>query len=461
MPREFVFEDRFDRQEFEHEARALREVARRFKWPKRRLKAYLKWAYETNQAGKDSTWFDGTHGLVRLTPVEQELLQNPALRRLDRVRQNINYLTLYLMGMRQTRLHHSVGTMAVADRIARQVRLGERERQEVRLAGLLHDVGHFAFSHSAEPFVKAKLGVDHEEVAEQRLREAGVPEILQRHGLDFDRVLRFSRGEGLGELVSEYADRMDYLQRDMSQTGISHRTRRDLHVTLNRFLKSLALKDGKVCVRGEEGRAYAEKYARYRTLLFSELYLHPTSLLARDLLQRAIKRGLKEGSITAEHFVRSHDDEVLARLKGPEAEQLRLSPDSPYRPLFNASFADLNEKGRLAVRRPEFQKAVSRLLRRHLKPHEFALGATPPFEKDFRFRVLHEDGRVEEARARARAPDEHKFFYVAATRENPEAKRALRAIMKPYLRENGRDDRPFMHVVERSLYSWPSRERER
>ena len=96
---------------------------------------------------------DPVHGYVRMTAVEKELIDSPFIQRLRRIHQLAGSYLVY-PGATHTRFEHVIGTMHVAGQIAeslvRTSQLDADEVQEVRIAALLHDVGHGPFSHMYE-----------------------------------------------------------------------------------------------------------------------------------------------------------------------------------------------------------------------------------------------------------------------------------------------------------------------
>src|SRR5271166_381303 len=111
------------------------------------------------------------HRFVTLNDWEREIISQPAFQRLRRIRQ-LAWTDLVYPGAMHTRFEHSLGVMHTAtllyDSIVQKSRdvLEEqhaytveglqRDRQLVRLAALLHDVGHSPFSHSSEDLLPVK-----------------------------------------------------------------------------------------------------------------------------------------------------------------------------------------------------------------------------------------------------------------------------------------------------------------
>lgn len=142
-------------------------------------------------------WNDGSDGFLwdplyrkrsGLTPCEQEIVMHPAFRRLQRV---AHYgAAARILPMTHTRFTHTVGVYTLAVHF-------RPEDWLLRLAALLHDVGHLPFSHSAE----RGLGVDHHTLTVRVLEEGGLNAILRKHGFDPAAVLAVIEGEPANPLV--------------------------------------------------------------------------------------------------------------------------------------------------------------------------------------------------------------------------------------------------------------------
>src|SRR6202167_5826835 len=93
---------------------------------------------------------DPIHGFVRLSGDEADIVETPLFQRLRGIRQ-LAMANLVYPGALHTRFDHSLGVCHVAGMLARQLRLTEdSEVTLVRLAALLHDLGHGPFSHVSE-----------------------------------------------------------------------------------------------------------------------------------------------------------------------------------------------------------------------------------------------------------------------------------------------------------------------
>ncbi len=98
---------------------------------------------------------DPIHGFIRISKQERALIDAKVFQRLRRIRQLAMAFLVY-PGALHTRFDHSIGVMHVAGRICNKLQESDPKRIEakdialVRLAALLHDIGHGPFSHVSE-----------------------------------------------------------------------------------------------------------------------------------------------------------------------------------------------------------------------------------------------------------------------------------------------------------------------
>jgi|GEM_PF-1443743 len=108
-----------------------------------------------------NTIYDNVHGFIPLTSVEYEIVNSQEFQRLRHIKQ-LGLLDYVFPGALHTRFNHSLGVLFIADKMIKSLqRKGKLQdgntRQLIRLAALLHDVGHYPWSHVTEDVVMKEL----------------------------------------------------------------------------------------------------------------------------------------------------------------------------------------------------------------------------------------------------------------------------------------------------------------
>ncbi len=248
--------------------------------------------------------FDPIHGSLTLSPVALELIGDPAFQRLWGIRQT-GLAHLVFPGANHTRLEHSLGVYWVAHLMARALDLPAKAATLVEIGGLLHDLGHPPLSHTLDGPMEECLGMSHERrsralvegtdrgTGDRRATPSGLPEILERHGLDprevadlIDPPRRGERHRSLRALLHGPidADRIDYLQRDAHYTGVAHGA-----IDASRLLDTIRIRREEL-VFAEKGRSAVEGFVVGRSLMYSAVYYHKTVRSAEVMAQAALER---------------------------------------------------------------------------------------------------------------------------------------------------------------------------
>jgi len=182
---------------------------------------------------------DPIHGFIHADPLEQALINSRPLQRLRSIHQ-LAFAYLVFPGAEHSRFSHVLGAMELAGKVydALAGRRGDllepdrrsRDRRAVRVAALVHDIGHAPFSHSAEDLFED--GIDHEEMTRRLLGLAEIGEIFDRHGNGLtadDVVTLLGKPEApkqrlLSQVISGEldVDKMDYLLRDSLYCGVRY-----------------------------------------------------------------------------------------------------------------------------------------------------------------------------------------------------------------------------------------------
>lgn len=122
--------------------------------------------------------FDSVHGNIDLTEVEKGIIDTWVFQRLRRIRQ-LGTAEFVYPGATHSRFAHSLGAMFVMDQYLNNVKkdgqpIAENDEmiQKLRLAALLHDIGHYPFSHATETMIRKEFGgLRHEEHGFQIVRD--------------------------------------------------------------------------------------------------------------------------------------------------------------------------------------------------------------------------------------------------------------------------------------------------
>jgi uncharacterized protein len=251
---------------------------------------------------------DPVHNFAELWEKEIKLVGTPLFQRLRGIRQ-LAMANLVYPGALHTRFEHSLGVCHVAGMLA--TRLGLRDDSEtslVRLAALLHDLGHGPFSHVSEGLLeryadRSKLSPDqkkekiHELVTAHLIRHD--PDIVRIVGADTcDEIVRLlSVGHGqpaMRAIVSGPldADKQDYLLRDSLFCGVEYGVF-DIH-QLHRSLVLDGPDNEKDLMIDPDGVHAVEQYVLAKYYMTTNVYRHRVRLVTDQMIIRAIVLGIEE-----------------------------------------------------------------------------------------------------------------------------------------------------------------------
>ena len=191
-------------------------------------------------------------------------------------------------GAHHTRFHHALGGMYLMQKAIRILRfkgikISEDEESALLIAILLHDIGHGPFSHAMEHSIVN--GVTHEEISVlfmEKLNE----EFNNKLSLAIEIFKGNYSRRFLLQLISSQIDmdRADYLKRDSFYTGVA-----EGNINSERLITMLNVVNDELVVE-EKGIYSVEKFLTARRLMYWQVYLHKTSLVAEQLMIRALQR---------------------------------------------------------------------------------------------------------------------------------------------------------------------------
>jgi len=250
---------------------------------------------------------DEIHGTIEFDELEKRIIDTPHFQRLRRIKQ-MSFTNLVYPGANHTRFEHSLGTAHLASVIAGRLALDDDLVKKIKLYGLLHDIGHTAFSHEGEDVLAPIIG-NHEKLGEERITKGPIADILGENyePKEIARIGKTKEGSIISSDIG--ADRMDYLKRDALNTGVAYGV-----IDTDRLIHTLAMHEGELVI-SEGGLEAAESLLIGRFMMFSAVYLHGTVRIATAMLHKAIALALEDKAVEAKEFKDLADDEALSRMK--------------------------------------------------------------------------------------------------------------------------------------------------
>ncbi|MDX1675816.1 MAG: HD domain-containing protein [Longimicrobiales bacterium] len=275
---------------------------------------------------RDPLW-----GTIGLDATARAVVDSAAFQRLRYIRQ-LGLAHLVYPGATHTRFDHALGVYHLMRRAIEG--LAERgaleavdpvERRLVPLAGLLHDVGHYPFSHALEELEEPLIPGHHESLTGRFLRDPDVRAALESVAEDgVERVEALIRGRSdspLQGLVSGSLDldKVEYLKRDAMFCGVPYG-----EVDVDRLLGALMVlegDDGPEIGVHEKGVAALESllFAKYQ--MFRNVYWHHAVRAGTVLYKRIVFDALEAGLIEADELVGKTDEALLFMLAERAADR--------------------------------------------------------------------------------------------------------------------------------------------
>ena len=231
---------------------------------------------------------DPVFGFIKIPKgLIMEVITHPAMQRLHRIKQ-LGLSSMVYPGAQHTRFQHSLGafflmTEAIQALRGKGVDITDHEAESVKLAILMHDIGHGPFSHVLENTIAP--GVHHEEISLMLMEK-----INGELGGRLDLAIRIYKAEYdkrfLHQLVSSQLDmdRLDYLRRDSFYTGVS-----EGNIGSARIIKMLDVKDDHLVIESK-GIYSIENFLTARRLMYWQVYLHKTSVVCEKMLTNTLTR---------------------------------------------------------------------------------------------------------------------------------------------------------------------------
>jgi HD superfamily phosphohydrolase len=278
---------------------------------------------------------DALYDRIPLTEDDVTLIGTPEFQRLDRIQQ-LGFVSRVWPGAKHSRFEHSLGVMHLARQAA--VRLSRRPNgawitvEDIRTlsaAALLHDVGHYPFSHAIEELGPPIL--PHEDVAGLLIKTGSLGTVLRKTcGLDPDRVVSLIQGDDalvtpqdgiLAQILSGAldVDKLDYLPRDARACHVPYGG-----VDTERLLASLDISTVPVSASEErsprivispKGVSPLHSLINARQEMFDNVYWHHTNRACMVMLLRAVQDAIESSQLEPTALWQMDDASLLDCLR--------------------------------------------------------------------------------------------------------------------------------------------------
>ena len=271
---------------------------------------------------------DPIHDFIRVYDHELKIIDTPIFQRLRRIRQ-LSGAHLTYPAAQHTRFEHSLGVMHIASQAGQALNekgiLKSYDIEVLRLAGLLHDIGHGPFSHLFEEVIQQKK-FSHEDFGKEIILKSEIGDSLSKNGYDKKLITKVAFGDSklqyMNEIISGAlsADMMDYLLRDGYFTGAEH-----AQIDHKRITQSLDVHQKKLAL--ERSALYSfESMMHSRYQMFKAVYFHKTVRAAEVMLLEALRLSDDEFGFTSfniNEYVKLTDEYVLSKLISSKSSKLK------------------------------------------------------------------------------------------------------------------------------------------
>ena len=237
---------------------------------------------------KDKIINDPVYGFITIDAgIITDLINHPYFQRLRRISQlGLSYLVY--PGANHSRFHHAIGCMHLMTKAIEEIKkkghnISKKEAEGLKIAILLHDIGHGPFSHALENSIVNNLS--HEDLSILFMKRLN-KEFKGKLSLAISIFNNKYPKKFLHQLVSSQLDmdRLDYLKRDSFFSGVT-----EGNIGTERIINMLNVINDQLVVE-EKGIYSIEKFLIARRLMYWQVYLHKTVVAAEHMLINVLKR---------------------------------------------------------------------------------------------------------------------------------------------------------------------------
>ena len=262
---------------------------------------------------------DPIHDFVRVNSNELKIIDTPIFQRLRRIRQ-LSGAHLIYPGAQHTRFEHSLGVMHIASMAGHALNekgiVSSDNIQNLRFAGLLHDIGHGPFSHLFEELLQ-KRKMSHEDMGRDIILKTQIGDLISANGFNKKFITELAFGDSKFQFMNEIisgalsADIMDYLLRDGYFTGAEH-----AKIDHNRLTYSLDVYKNKLALE-KSALVNFETMMISRYQMFKAVYFHKTVRAGEVMLLESMYLAEEElglSSTSLNEYLKLTDEVILSKL---------------------------------------------------------------------------------------------------------------------------------------------------
>ena len=262
---------------------------------------------------------DPIHDFERVNSNELKIIDTSIFQRLRRIRQ-LSGAHLIYPGAQHTRFEHSLGVMHIASMAGHALNekgiVSSDNIQNLRFAGLLHDIGHGPFSHLFEELLQ-KRKMSHEDMGRNIILKTQIGDLISANGFDKKFITELAFGNSKFQFMNEIisgalsADIMDYLLRDGYFTGAEH-----AKIDHNRLTYSLDVYKNKLALE-KSALVNFETMMISRYQMFKAVYFHKTVRAGEVMLLESMYLAEEElglSSISLDEYLKLTDEVILSKL---------------------------------------------------------------------------------------------------------------------------------------------------
>jgi uncharacterized protein len=280
---------------------------------------------------------DPIHKYIRFTELEKKIIDSKVFQRLRRIKQLAGAHLVY-PAAQHSRFEHSLGTMHLAGLAGEHLFsigvLDKESIQELRVAALLHDIGHGPFSHLFEEALKVTSNKNHESIGAEIICKTELSDILSSFGYSPSVISEISLGNSKVKFKNEIisgslsSDLMDYLPRDGFFTGVEYGK-----VDYNRIINSFRVTNNDSLALDISSFYSFESMIISRYEMFRAVYFHKTVRSAEVMLLHSLMLSseiLNLSKISLADYLKLTDDSILWKISSSPNNEMAKQMISNY-----------------------------------------------------------------------------------------------------------------------------------